>query len=209
MTTLQLEPTRTWIMRFAADVEAQVDTLTELDRQVGDGDFGFNLRSAVRAALAELEARPPERPGAVFSRVSDAFLGTGGTSGPLLGLWFGRIAAVPGEGVSAGDLAAAVDTATQAVRRLGKADVGDKTMVDAMVPAAGALLASAATSDDVCVALAAARVAAAEGAESTRELVARRGRASYVGEHARGVVDPGACAIAMFFAAAPVAGEDS
>ncbi|QCQ91140.1 dihydroxyacetone kinase subunit DhaL [Rhodococcus sp. SGAir0479] len=203
MTALQLQPTRDWIRRFAADVEAQVDVLTDLDRQVGDGDFGFNLRSALRVALAELDAHPPNRPGEVFTRVSDAFLDTGGTSGPLLGLWFGRLADVGGDGVSAGELAAACDTATRAVRRLGKAEVGHKTMVDAMVPAAEALLAAAARSDDVLPALAAARDAAEQGAQSTREMVARRGRASYVGEHARGVVDPGARAIAMFFAAAP------
>lgn len=205
MRTLHVEPTRTWFHRFAAAVEAQVDTLTELDRQVGDGDFGLNLRSAVRAALTDIDTRPPTRPGEVFSRISDAFLGTGGTSGPLLGLWFGRIADIPGDAVTVAELATAVDTATQSVRRLGKADVGHKTMVDAMVPAAAALLAAVDRGDDLPAALGAAREAAEYGAESTRDLVARRGRASYVGDHARGVVDPGARAIAMFFAAAPVA----
>lgn len=209
MTTLQLERTRTWIVRFAADVETQVDSLTDLDRLVGDGDFGLNLRSAVRAALAGIDARPPQRPGDVFARVSDAFLGTGGTSGPLLGLWFGRIANVPGDGVDAVALAAVVDTATAAVQRLGRAEVGHKTMVDALVPATRALSAAAAVSEDVTAALAAARDAAAEGAESTRSLLARRGRASYVGDHARGVVDPGAHAIAMFFAAAVSVEEDA
>lgn len=209
MITLHVEPARTWIRRFAADVEAQVDMLTELDRQVGDGDFGLNLRSAVRSALAEIDARPPAYPGEVFTRISDAFLGAGGTSGPLLGLWFGRIADVRGNAVTVADLAVAVDTAAQAVRRLGKADVGHKTMVDAMVPATEALLAAAARSDDLLPALAAARAAAEQGAESTRDLVARRGRASYVGDHARGVVDPGACAIAMFFASAPTEGGEA
>lgn len=203
MTTLHLEPTLDWIRRFADDVEAQVDTLTELDRQVGDGDFGLNLRSAVRSALTEIETRPPTRPGEVFTRISDAFLGTGGTSGPLLGLWFGRIADIPGDAVTVTDLATAFETATQSVRRLGKADVGHKTMVDAMVPATAALVAADARADELGPALAAARDAAEQGAESTRDLVARRGRASYVGDHARGVVDPGARAIAMFFAAAP------
>ncbi|WFR74613.1 dihydroxyacetone kinase subunit L [Prescottella defluvii] len=136
-------------------------------------------------------------------------MGTGGTSGPLLGLWFGRIADVRGAAVSVTDLAAAIDTATRSVRRLGKADVGHKTMVDAMVPATEALLAAAARSDDLLPALAAARDAAEQGAESTRDLVARRGRASYVGDHARGVVDPGARAIEMFFASAPTAGGEA
>lgn len=209
MTTLQLDRTRNWITRFAWDVETQVDALTDLDRLIGDGDFGLNLRSAVRAALAGFEADPPARPGAVFARLSDAFLGTGGTSGPLLGLWFGRIADIRGEKVGAAQLAAAVDTATGAVRRLGRAEVGHKTMVDAMAPAAAALLAAATISDDVTAALISARDAAAAGAESTRALPALRGRASYVGDHARGVVDPGAHAIAMFFAAAVRTGVDA
>lgn len=209
MTTLQLDRTRNWITRFASDVETQVDALTDLDRLIGDGDFGLNLRSAVRAALAGFEADPPARPGDVFARLSDAFLGTGGTSGPLLGLWFGRIADIRGEEVGAAQLAAAVDTATGAVRRLGRAEVGHKTMVDAMAPAAAALLAAATTSDDVTAALISARDAAVAGAESTRELPALRGRASYVGDHARGVVDPGAHAIAMFFAAAVRTGVDA
>ncbi|WP_040866268.1 dihydroxyacetone kinase subunit DhaL [Nocardia exalbida] len=201
MTTLQLDWARNWITRFAADVERQVDALTDLDRLIGDGDFGLNLRSAVRATLAEMEDDPPARPCDVFTRLSDAFLGTGGTSGPLLGLWFGRIADIRGDEVGVVEFATAVDTATRAVQRLGKAEVGHKTMVDAMVPARDALL-GAATSGDITTALAAARDAAVAGAESTRALLARRGRASYVGDHARGVVDPGAHAIAMFFEAA-------
>ncbi|MGA6206158.1 DAK2 domain-containing protein [Nocardia testacea] len=209
MTTLQLDRTRNWITRFASDVETQVDALTDLDRLIGDGDFGLNLRSAVRAALAGIEADPPARPGDVFARLSDAFLGVGGTSGPLLGLWFGRIADIRGDEVGAAQLAAAVDTATGAVRRLGRAEVGHKTMVDAMAPAAAALLAAATTSDDVTAALISARDAAAAGAESTRALPALRGRASYVGDHARDVVDPGAHAIAMFFAAAVRTGVDA
>jgi phosphoenolpyruvate---glycerone phosphotransferase subunit DhaL len=206
MTTLQLAWTRDWIARFAAEVEAQVDALTELDRLVGDGDFGLNLRSAVRSSLTTIADDPPACPGDTFRRVSDAFLGTGGTSGPLLGLWFGRIAEVRGDEVGAAEFAGAVDTATRAVKRLGKAEVGHKTMVDAMVPAAAALARAALTSGDVAAALTAARVAAEEGAESTRSLLARRGRASYVGDHARGVVDPGARAITMFFAAAAPTG---
>ncbi|WP_280399032.1 dihydroxyacetone kinase subunit DhaL [Nocardia carnea] len=201
MTTLQLDETRRWITRFAAEVERQVDALTDLDRLIGDGDFGLNLRSAVRATLTGIADHPPARPGDVFTRLSDAFLGTGGTSGPLLGLWFGRIADIRGDEVGAGEFAAAVETATRAVQRLGKAEVGHKTMVDAMVPAADALRAAAVT-DDITTALAAARDAAVVGAEATRALLARRGRASYVGDHARGVVDPGARAIAMFFTAA-------
>ncbi|MEN0140162.1 MAG: dihydroxyacetone kinase subunit DhaL [Rhodococcus sp. (in: high G+C Gram-positive bacteria)] len=209
MTTLQLTPTRNWITRFAQEVENQFDTLTDLDRLVGDGDFGINIRSALRDALVRLDTTPPRQPGHVFARVSDAFLNTGGTSGPLLGLWFGRIGDIDHDEVTASDFATAVSTATQAVQRLGNAQVGHKTMVDAMVPAATALTTAAHATHDIGAGLDAASAAAGRGAESTRSMVARRGRASYVGDHARGVVDPGAQAIALFFAAATSEGPSA
>ncbi|MGC0366282.1 dihydroxyacetone kinase-like protein [Rhodococcus sp. 27YEA15] len=202
MTTLNVFDTRSWIGRFAEESENQFDALTDLDRLVGDGDFGMNLRSGLRSATGRIAKDPPGDPGSVFARVSDAFLDTGGTSGPLLGLWFGQIAAVAGDHVTATQLASAVDTATVAVQRLGNAQVGHKTMVDAMVPAAESLTAAAAADAGVLDALQAAAEGARRGAESTRSMLARRGRATYVGEHARGVEDPGAAAIAMFFAAA-------
>ncbi|MFC8932374.1 dihydroxyacetone kinase subunit DhaL [Rhodococcus sp. NPDC057135] len=202
MTMLSVEGTRSWIDRFADAAEDQFDSLTDLDRLVGDGDFGMNLRTGLRSAVQRLRSDPPTTPGGVFARASDAFLDIGGTSGPLLGLWFGRIGAVPGIDVTVQDFASALNTATTAVQRLGNAQVGHKTMVDAMVPATRAMIDAAAHGSSASVALDAAATAAKVGAESTRDMLARRGRASYVGEHARGVEDPGASAIAMFFAAA-------
>ena len=202
MTTLNVGDALAWIARFAGEAEDQFDALTDLDRLVGDGDFGMNLRSGLRSAVRRIDQDPPSDPGGAFARVSDAFLDTGGTSGPLLGLWFGRIGTVSGNSVTATDFASALNEATAAVQRLGNAQVGHKTMVDAMVPAAAALSDSAATGATVFAALEAAADAAQRGAESTRSMLARRGRATYVGEHARGVEDPGAAAIAMFFDAA-------
>ncbi|MFD9891804.1 dihydroxyacetone kinase subunit DhaL [Amycolatopsis sp. NPDC059027] len=194
--------TRTWIDAFIAAVRDRGDELTELDRRAGDGDYGTNLRSAVERAAANLEADAPETPGAVFTAVANAFLHTGGTSGPLFGMWFREFAKAVGAEATVAVLATAADNAQAAVRRLGNAEVGHKTMVDAMVPAAEALAASAARGDDVRKALAAAAAAAHEGAASTENLLAKRGRASYVGEHARGVIDPGALTVAWFFDAA-------
>ncbi|GAA4548753.1 dihydroxyacetone kinase subunit DhaL [Amycolatopsis samaneae] len=194
--------TRAWIDTFIGAVRDRGDELTELDRRAGDGDYGTNLRSAVERAAANLAADAPGTPGAVFGAVANAFLHTGGTSGPLFGMWFREFAKTVGAEVSSDVLATAADRAQAAVRRLGNAEVGHKTMVDAMVPAATALTAAAARGDDVRVALAAAATAAHEGAASTEDLLAKRGRASYVGEHARGVVDPGALTVAWFFDAA-------
>ncbi|WP_072803452.1 dihydroxyacetone kinase subunit DhaL [Rhodococcoides yunnanense] len=207
MTTLDVEDTQAWITRFAAEGEDRFDSLTELDRLVGDGDFGMNLRSGLRGAVDRLAATPPTTPGDVFARLSDAFLDIGGTSGPLLGLWFGRIAHVTGDTVTVQDLASALTDATGAVQRLGGAQVGHKTMVDAMVPASDALAHAAAGGAPLPVALKEAADAAQRGVDSTRALLASRGRATYVGEHARGVEDPGAVAIAVFFAAALGVGE--
>jgi len=189
---------RRWIEAFAVDFETQRDRLTELDRAAGDGDFGANLRSALRKVDTRLAA-DPQTARAVFAAVSDAFLDTGGTSGPLFGMWFRALSRALPETDPADltQLAEGVREGTATVQRLGGAEVGDKTMVDAMVPAAAALVDAAGAGP----ALAAAAEAAESGAASTEELVARRGRASYVGEVARGVLDPGALAVALFFRA--------
>jgi dihydroxyacetone kinase-like protein len=188
-----------WLLAYADRVLRDADELTDLDRKAGDGDFGWNTAAALeRVRSAPLDAHDPPD---AFRAASDAHLGAGGTSGPLFGLWFGTLAQGPVAPWTAQDLAGAVRSAVDAVRRLGGADVGQKTMVDAMVPAAEALEAASPRAHWRAAAADAAR-AAAEGAESTRDMLARRGRASYVGEHARGVVDPGALAVAWFFQAA-------
>ena len=191
---------RRWMDAFAADFETQRDRLTELDRAAGDGDFGANLRSALGKVQQRLAADPDTARG-VFGAVSDAFLDTGGTSGPLFGMWFRALSRALPEADPADltQLAEGVREGTATVQRLGGAEVGDKTMVDAMVPAAAALTDAAGAEPEQ--ALTAAAEAAESGAASTEELIARRGRASYVGEVARGVLDPGAVTVAMFFRA--------
>jgi dihydroxyacetone kinase-like protein len=191
---------RAWMDAFAADFEEQRQRLTELDRAAGDGDFGANLRSALGKVQRRLAVHPPTAR-AVFGAVSDAFLDTGGTSGPLFGMWFRAVSrALPEtDPAGPGELAAGVQAGVDTVQRLGGAEVGDKTMVDALVPAAAAL--AGATGGSLADALAAAAEAARQGAASTEQLLARRGRASYVGEVARGVLDPGALTVALFFAA--------
>ncbi|MFC7741741.1 DAK2 domain-containing protein [Nocardiopsis composta] len=177
---------RAWIDGFIAVIAARSAELTELDRQAGDGDYGTNLRSALRRTETNLNGVADDSPEAVFTAVSDAFLNTGGTSGPLFGMWFREFAkAADGEPTTA-TLAEGAANAVAAVQRLGKAEVGHKTMVDAMAPAAEALAAAAARGADLPEALRETAAAAHAGARSTEELLAQRGRASYVGEHARG-----------------------
>ncbi len=195
---------RGWLERFVTSFRAEADALTELDRQAGDGDFGFNLGVAldrVSQRLAESEAASA---GEVFGQVAEVLARAGGSSGPLLSAWFKEFAKAA-SGTGRADLPALAAGATAGVarvQRLGGAQVGDSTMVDAMVPAAEALASAAAAEAALASGLAAAAAAARGGAESTAALAARRGRASYLGENSRGVTDPGAVAIALFFEAA-------
>ncbi|WP_211716388.1 DAK2 domain-containing protein [Nocardiopsis sp. MG754419] len=189
-----------WLLTFADRVVAGADELTELDREAGDGDFGWNISSALKRGREGLVGIEGEHPAEVFQTVSDAFLASGGTSGPLFGLWFGRLGAGPSASWGVSDLGAAFGTATGAVQRLGKAEVGHKTMVDAMAPASEALTGSSA--DTWSEAVSEAARAARAGADSTGGMIARRGRASYLGERAQDVLDPGAVAVAWFFASA-------
>lgn len=203
--TLDTAGAASWITAFSGAVESHADELTDLDRRCGDGDFGANARSAVGQARTALADRRPASVGEVFDAVSAAFLGIGGTSGPLFGMWFREFAKVSAdrESVDLQELSGAAEAGLAAVQRLGGASVGDKTMVDAMAPAVDALASTRDGGQGLAAALTAAAAAARGGAESTAELVARRGRASYVGEVARGVLDPGAVTVALFFEASP------
>ncbi|MBY6366422.1 dihydroxyacetone kinase family protein [Rhodococcoides corynebacterioides] len=187
-----------WVARFTERVRGAVDELTDLDRRAGDGDFGVTMDAGLRDAP---DPSTPLSPAATFSRLSRSFLeNAGGTSGALFGAIFHRMAdATAGRDLTAEVLADAVRGALEIVVQLGGASAGDRTMVDALAPAADAL--DGARGESVAAALAAAADAAARGAEATATMTARRGRASYVGDAARDVVDPGALAVAWFFAA--------
>ena len=199
---------RRWVAAFVADVGTRAAELADLDRQAGDGDFGANLTAALGWAQGFLDQLQPQSFAEVLDAVSKGFLHTGGTSGPLFGMWFREIGkATRDEPVALAALAAGTAAGLATIQRLGHAQVGDKTMVDAMAPAVAALAAAAERGEDVGAALAAAATAARTGADATRDLVASRGRASYVGEVARGVLDPGAVTVALFFAAGAAAAD--
>lgn len=198
-TTLDGALAHTWIRSFSDVFHASEQQLTELDRLAGDGDFGTNIASALRRVAENLPECPDATFASVFTAASTGFLATGGTSGPLFGMWFRAIARVAEDAASVADLARGVRDGLDAIQKLGGASVGDNTMIDALSPASDALTRAAEADEALDVALAAAAEAARSGARTTGDLVASRGRASYVGELARSVLDPGAVTIALFF----------
>lgn len=186
-----------WVTAFLDRIERGHEELTILDQQAGDGDFGDNLAGAAAGARRAMSDGADG-----FSALVTAFRATGGTSGPLFGLWFRAFSRGVSDPLRSEDVAESAARGLDAIVTAAGAAVGDNTMVDAMVPAVRSF---EAPQGELVAALARAARAAADGAESTRDMLGRRGRSSYVGEHARGVVDPGALAVAWFFEAATAA----
>ncbi|MFC4910664.1 dihydroxyacetone kinase subunit DhaL [Actinomadura gamaensis] len=202
-----------WIRRAAELVAADADRLTRLDAEIGDGDHGLNLNRGFAAAVEALPdgaALHETPPGRILIAAGRAIVSkTGGASGPLYGTALRRAGKALGDAsdASAEQLAGALAAALTGIRELGEADVGDKTMVDALTPAVAAF--DAASGQGAGAAARAAATAAEEGAESTVPLVARKGRASYLGERAAGHLDPGAASTVLLFRAlADVTAED-
>lgn len=196
--------TRAWMRRFADSVYATEAELTALDQRAGDGDFGTNLATGVRTAGLRLDRTDESAdPAEILSAMSAAFLDEiGGTSGPLFGLLFqalSRAAADSGPHLTTAALAEGTAQGLAAIRRVGDASPGDKTLIDALDPAAGALRATRAAP---ATALVKAADGAWRGVRDTASLSARMGRASYLGERATGIPDPGAVGIALLFASA-------
>ncbi|MFD8703913.1 dihydroxyacetone kinase subunit DhaL [Kitasatospora sp. NPDC059648] len=193
-----------WIRAAAAAVEKEQDRLTELDSAIGDGDHGSNLRRGFDAARTALDGFQPAGPGAgaVLTRTGTTLVSkVGGASGPLYGKAFRAVGAALPEPAGPAALAEALAAGLDAIRILGKAEPGDKTIVDAWTPAVAALRAAAAAGAPLAEATAAAAEAAEQGALDTVPLRARKGRASYLGERSTGHQDPGATSTALLFRA--------
>jgi dihydroxyacetone kinase len=194
----QAPAARAVLERYATIVSEVRDNLSALDQLVGDGDFGDNLLGGVRRAVTLSEAGTDG-----VAALATAFLNeVGGTSGPLFGLLFQHLATVSWSDEQPPDALAAADAARSgltAIHQVGGAEVGDCTLVDALAPAVDALATAAADGFDAP--FTAAAEASIQGAAGTASLTARRGRASYVGEHAIGVPDPGAVGVALLFTA--------
>jgi phosphoenolpyruvate---glycerone phosphotransferase subunit DhaL len=193
------------VREMAAAMDENRKYLTKLDSEIGDGDHGNNMRRGFAAALERLEGENPSSPSDVLKAVSMALIGkVGGAAGPLYGTAFLRAStSLPNEEVTPEDAANALEAALGGVKQRGKAEVGDKTILDALTPAVEAAK-EAASSPDATVAAVfrAAAEASDEGAESTVPLTARKGRASYLGERAKGHRDPGATSTHLLLDAA-------
>jgi len=200
-----LEATTKVIEEMAAAMEEHRKYLTKLDSEIGDGDHGNNMRRGFAAVLDRLKDTQPSSPADALKAVSMALIGkVGGAAGPLYGTAFLRAsAALSGDEVSPQDAASALEAALGGIKQRGKAEVGDKTILDALAPAVEAAK-EAAGSEDATVAavLRAAAEAAEKGAESTVPLTARKGRASYLGARAEGHKDPGAASTQLLLDAA-------
>lgn len=207
--------TVTAIRAVAATVAEHKVELTHLDREIGDGDHGENLARGFSAVLSKLDGATLDTPGAVLKLVATTLISTvGGASGPLFGTAFLRAATAVGDAdeLDGAAVVAALTAARDGVVARGKAEPGDKTMVDALTPAVEAAGKAAADGAGPADVLSAAADAAATGAESTTPLQARKGRASYLGERSKGHPDPGATSTAYLLralagsVAGPVAG---
>ncbi|QIJ61032.1 dihydroxyacetone kinase subunit DhaL [Streptomyces sp. JB150] len=192
---------RRWMTATAASVDREAERLTALDSPIGDADHGSNLQRGFAAVTATVEKEAPGTPGGVLTLAGRQLISTvGGASGPLYGTLLRRTGKALGDDaeVSEEQLAQALRAGVEAVMALGGAAPGDKTMIDALVPAVDAL------SDG----FGPARAAAEQGARATTPLQARKGRASYLGERSIGHQDPGATSAALLVAGlAEAAGE--
>ena len=184
-----------WVEAFASTVADNKEYLTRLDSAIGDADHGINMDRGMTAVQAKLDGLEGDDIGAMLKTVGMTLVSTvGGAGGPLYGTLFlqmGMATAGKTE-LEPEDWAAALEAAVKGVEMRGKAEPGDKTMIDALIPARdaySAALAEGASFDD---ALRRSAKAAEEGMGATTPLVAKKGRASYLGERSAGHQDPGA-----------------
>jgi dihydroxyacetone kinase-like protein len=197
-----------WIREFARVIGENAQYLTDLDAAIGDADHGINMNRGMTAVLEALDSgdggAASTDMSALCKQVGMTLVkSVGGASGPLYGTFFLRMAGALGAGESAdaADFGKALRAGVEGVVQRGRAEAGDKTMFDALAPALDALDAALASGGGLATALADATVAAEKGRDATESMVARKGRASYLGQRSVGHVDPGATSAAMLIAA--------
>jgi dihydroxyacetone kinase-like protein len=197
-----------WLTLSARLMTEHREELIALDRAIGDSDHGENMDRGFQAVMEKLVQTPPETPGAALKLAAMALMSkVGGAAGPLYGTAYLRAATALGESadIDAAALAGALTAARDGIVARGKAELGDKTMVDAWSPAVEAADEVLVAGGDAVAVLAAAAEAAEVGAVTTDPLVARKGRASYLGERSAGHRDPGAASSALLLRAAATA----
>jgi dihydroxyacetone kinase-like protein len=184
-----------WVEAFSSTVAENKEYLTRLDSAIGDADHGINMDRGMKAVGAKLDGLEGDDIGALLKTVGMTLVSTvGGAGGPLYGTLFLQMGMATAGKTELGpeDWAAALDAAVKGVQMRGKAEPGDKTMVDALIPARDAFSAALAEGASFEEALRKSAKAAEEGMLATTPLVAKKGRASYLGERSAGHQDPGA-----------------
>ncbi|MBK6430813.1 MAG: dihydroxyacetone kinase subunit DhaL [Anaerolineae bacterium] len=193
--TISRQDVLDWIKNVAGVLAENKDYLTQLDSAIGDADHGANMTRGFQAVLTKLPAVSDKDIGTIFKTVGMTLVSTvGGASGPLYGTFFMQAGAVSvgKQDLSAADWGAALEAAVNGVVMRGRAVLGDKTMVDALTPALEAFKDAVVQNATIGLALTRSVQAAEEGMKATIPLVARKGRASYLGERSAGHQDPGA-----------------
>ncbi len=194
-----------WLKHYADVIDEQKEYLTQLDAAIGDADHGINMHRGFEAVMAQLPTVEDKDIGTILKKVGMVLVSTvGGAGGPLYGTLFMRMGMAVGnkEELTAEDVLKMFTAALEGVKQRGKAEPGDKTMVDALTPAVEALRQAVEAGEDLHTALAKAVAAADEGVKATIPLVARKGRASYLGERSAGHQDPGATSTYLLFKSA-------
>ena len=194
-----------WLRAFAALVSDQKTHLTDLDSAIGDADHGINMERGMSAVVDKLDAADPQAVDDLLKLVGMTLVSSvGGASGPLYGTFFLRAGAACGAEteLSPDDVAKALRAGLEGLVARGKPELGDKTMYDALHPALVAFDAALARGGDAADAFADAWAACTAGRDATIPMVARKGRASYLGERSIGHQDPGATSAALLFEAA-------
>ncbi|MCY7289645.1 MAG: dihydroxyacetone kinase subunit L [Cryobacterium sp.] len=202
--TISLDQLTGWLTRFHDLVTEQVSYLTELDSAIGDADHGSNMTRGMGAVVEKIQASPAGAIDELFKGAGMTLVtSVGGASGPLYGTFFLRIGATAGPvgTLDAPGLASALRAGLDGVVARGKAEAGDKTMFDVLAPALEAFDAALVDSLDIPSAACAAYSAAQTGRDATEALLARKGRASYLGERSIGHIDPGAASTSLLFQA--------
>jgi len=202
--TVSLERLVAWLSRFTQLVTENRGYLTELDSAIGDADHGSNMARGMTAVMEKIAATPSTAIDALFKQVGMTLVSSvGGASGPLYGTFFLRFGTTAGAvtELDGAALAAALRAGLGGIVARGKAELGDKTMFDAMSPAIDAFDSEVASGAEVAASAAVAFAAAEQGRDATKPLVARKGRASYLGDRSADHLDPGATSTALLFQA--------
>lgn len=202
MTLIDTKHVVAWLADYSETVSQNAALLTNLDRQIGDADHGSNMERGMKA-VAALDASEFDNTAAYLKKVGMTLVSTvGGASGPLYGTFFLRLAGAWSDPVEARGFGVALRAGLEGILARGKASLGDKTMVDALSPAVDAYNSAVDEGKDLVGALAAASAACTAGRDATIPMVARKGRASYLGERSAGHMDPGSASVTLLIESA-------